>query len=293
MNDRQLSLFIAVADQGSFSKAEAEYHLSKQAIIAQINALEGEIGVPLLTRTTNGVRMTEAGCEFYRGVKEMIARKQELLARVRMRAEGPCLRLAAIEHHVLLRAVMEKYRAMYPQVRVEECFTAEMDELELVREGVIDIGEVVYSKGKRIGDLIYTKIMDAPYLCVMREDHPLAGRKQVSIQALAGNRVVHSRNKAGGLYSDELHQALAACTQVERRPGGQTRKAQIVREVCESGAIYLSPSPFLRKMKGYAVIPLDAPFTQEYGVVFARNPRSEVRAFVELACAMYSTETPA
>ena len=168
-----------------------------------------------------------------------------------------------------------------------------MDELEFVQEGVIDIGEVVYSKGKRIGDLIYTKIMDAPYLCVMCEDHPLAGRKQVSIQALAGNRVVHSRNKAGGLYSDELHQALAACTQVERRPGGQTRKAQIVREVCESGAIYLSPSPFLRKMKGYAVIPLNAPFTQEYGVVFARNPRSEVRAFVELACAMYSTETPA
>lgn len=83
MNEKQLSLFLTVADQGSFSKAEEIAYISKQAMLRQINSLEAEIGVRLLDRSAGGVRLTPAGREFYQGAGELLALREEVLSRCR------------------------------------------------------------------------------------------------------------------------------------------------------------------------------------------------------------------
>jgi DNA-binding transcriptional LysR family regulator len=56
-----LNVFVAVADQASFTKAARLLGLSTATLSQTIRALEGRLGVRLLNRTTRSVAPTDAG----------------------------------------------------------------------------------------------------------------------------------------------------------------------------------------------------------------------------------------
>jgi DNA-binding transcriptional LysR family regulator len=58
---RQLEYFVAVVDEGSFTTAAARLHVSQPGLSHQIQALERQLGGPLLERLPRGVRLTPAG----------------------------------------------------------------------------------------------------------------------------------------------------------------------------------------------------------------------------------------
>jgi DNA-binding transcriptional LysR family regulator len=66
MNDRFLSLqvFARVARTGSFSLAGRELRLSQPSASRIVAALEKRVGVPLLRRSTRGLKLTDAGGEY-------------------------------------------------------------------------------------------------------------------------------------------------------------------------------------------------------------------------------------
>ena len=61
MNLKQLEVFIAVAECGSFSRAAELCFLTQSTVSQHISALEKEFGLKLLDRTGKGALMTEAG----------------------------------------------------------------------------------------------------------------------------------------------------------------------------------------------------------------------------------------
>lgn len=58
---RKLDQLIAVAEEGSFTRAAARLHLSQQALSTSIRALEREVGVPLLERESSGISVLPSG----------------------------------------------------------------------------------------------------------------------------------------------------------------------------------------------------------------------------------------
>jgi DNA-binding transcriptional LysR family regulator len=58
---RQLEYFVAVVDEGSFTRAAEILHVTQPGLSHQIQALERELGGPLLERLPRGVRLTPAG----------------------------------------------------------------------------------------------------------------------------------------------------------------------------------------------------------------------------------------
>ncbi len=58
---RQLRIFVAVAEQRSFTRAGEIVHLRQQSVSKSVRELELELGVELLERTTREVRLTAAG----------------------------------------------------------------------------------------------------------------------------------------------------------------------------------------------------------------------------------------
>lgn len=58
---RELRVFVAVAEQLSFTRAAQQLHLTQQTVSKTVRDLELELGVELLERTSREVRLTPAG----------------------------------------------------------------------------------------------------------------------------------------------------------------------------------------------------------------------------------------
>ena len=67
-NVNDLTAFIAVAREGSFTKAAAQLGVSQSALSYTIRTLEARLGLRLRTRTTRSVSLTEAGERLLRSI---------------------------------------------------------------------------------------------------------------------------------------------------------------------------------------------------------------------------------
>src|SRR5437764_7035538 len=59
-----LETFVEVARHGSLTRAAEQLYLSQPSVSGRLQAIEAELGEPLLVRTPRGVRLTDAGREF-------------------------------------------------------------------------------------------------------------------------------------------------------------------------------------------------------------------------------------
>ncbi len=97
MTSHQLRLFLAVAQQRSFSRAAESQHLTQSAVSQQIEALEREHGVRLFERLPRRIELTDAGealLPYAERVTALLDEAAHALAEVRGVASGR-LRVAA------------------------------------------------------------------------------------------------------------------------------------------------------------------------------------------------------
>lgn len=69
----QIKTFIQVAEKGSLSRAAESLFITPASVMKQMNALEERLGLKLLSRTNQGIELTNAGKSIYDSAKEMIA----------------------------------------------------------------------------------------------------------------------------------------------------------------------------------------------------------------------------
>src|SRR6201996_7839555 len=79
MNDRftSMQLFVRVARSGSFSTAAHEMGMTQPTASRIIAALEKQVGVALLTRSTRAVTLTEAGTDYLARAEVILAALDE------------------------------------------------------------------------------------------------------------------------------------------------------------------------------------------------------------------------
>ncbi|MEI9904418.1 MAG: LysR family transcriptional regulator [Asticcacaulis sp.] len=118
-----LLAFLAVAREGSFTRAAAKLGVSPSALSHTLRALEARLGVRLLTRTTRSVAPTEAGERLllhvgphFDGIETELAALSEL----RDKPAGT-VRLTAGEHsaETVLLPALTRLLANYPDIKVE------------------------------------------------------------------------------------------------------------------------------------------------------------------------------
>lgn len=72
MYNPQLTTFLSVAQNGSFTKAADVLYITPTAVMKQINALEERLGIVLFARTNHGLQLTEAGKSFLQDARYVI-----------------------------------------------------------------------------------------------------------------------------------------------------------------------------------------------------------------------------
>lgn len=82
MEIQQLKFFLEVVRYKHFTIAASELCISQSSLFKHIKALEKELGVKLLDRSTRNVKLTEAGSEFFHFVNETIKLYNEMQIKV-------------------------------------------------------------------------------------------------------------------------------------------------------------------------------------------------------------------
>jgi DNA-binding transcriptional LysR family regulator len=132
----RLRVFIAVAEAGSFTAAADRLAMTKSAVSQGVAALERELGVQLLQRSTRRLAITQAGDALLADGRALLAQSQQVFERART-SQGELsglLRVTSAEIGVSFVApLIAEYLALHPQMRVEYVPTDQL--VDLVREG--------------------------------------------------------------------------------------------------------------------------------------------------------------
>lgn len=122
MDPTTLATFAAVARQGSVSAAAQDLHTVQSNVTARLKQLETELGVPLFTRHSRGMRLTDAGTRLLGYAQRLAALADEARAAVRDdgRAQGS-LRLGSMETTAAVRlpGALGRFHRAHPDVQIE------------------------------------------------------------------------------------------------------------------------------------------------------------------------------
>lgn len=145
MTLRQVSNFVAVAEEGSFTLAARRVHIAQPSLSQQVQALERDIGSRLLERTARGVRLTAAGREFLPEARAMLAAagRARLAVHKTESLEGGELEIATVRSLAVgvLPELIGEFRSRHPGVRIWLREFAHRERLNAaVMSGVSDIG---------------------------------------------------------------------------------------------------------------------------------------------------------
>lgn len=118
-----LVMFLAVAEERSFTRAAAKLGVSQSALSHSMRRLEARLGLRLLTRTTRSVAPTEAGerlSETLGPALEDLDARIASLTELRGRPAGT-VRITTSEHaaRTLLWPAVDRLTAEHPDIRVE------------------------------------------------------------------------------------------------------------------------------------------------------------------------------
>lgn len=188
-----LRTFCAVVEAGSISRAAARLHLSQPAVTRQLQALERELGGPLLRRDRRGATPTPLGEAVYRHAARAL-REAEACRRVaeQWRGEaGGSLVLGAGVTLVLftLPPVIARYRREHPGVRLRVVTGTSEEVVEHLRDHRVDVAVVTTVPAKTAG-LRVTPLFRDPLVLAVAPGHPLAGRGRARVADLAGQPVL-------------------------------------------------------------------------------------------------------
>ena len=200
-----LSVFLAVADERSFTRAAAKLGTSQSALSHTIRRLEERLGVRLLTRTTRSVAPTEAGerlVQTLRPAFDDISARLDALSELREKPAGT-IRITTGENaaETILWPALARLLPNYPDIAVELA----------IDQGLTDIVAGRYDAGVRLGeqvakDMVAVRIGPDLRMAVVGSPAYLASRPEPRTPYdLADHDCINLRlTTAGGLYAWEF-----------------------------------------------------------------------------------------
>jgi DNA-binding transcriptional LysR family regulator len=176
MELRHLRYFAAVAAHGSFSRAADNLHLTQPALSRQVKDLEEELGVPLFVRGKNAVTLTEAGELFYEEARDLLARADQAIQRVRGEARNEILRVGYAPSLTtgILPGALEKFQTATPRVRIEFADLTPREMVDLAKAGRLDLVIAPDGFESAVPSFQWSELRRSTLVLVMPATHQLA-----------------------------------------------------------------------------------------------------------------------
>jgi LysR family hydrogen peroxide-inducible transcriptional activator len=190
MELHQLRYFVAVADEGNFSRAAAKVRVAQPSLSQQIRKLEAEIGQPLFDRLPRSVVLTDAGrclLDYARQILASIGDARRCVDELKGRIAGDVAvgAIPTIAPYVLPQLVVT-FQKHYPDVTLHIVEDVTAGIVRRIESGELDVA--VASTCQKSPTLRIEHIAKEPLLALVPEGHPLAKQTLVSFDDLKSQR---------------------------------------------------------------------------------------------------------
>jgi len=186
MDFRQLTCFIAVAEERQLGKAAARLYLSQPPLSRHIQALETELGVRLFDRTATGMELTQAGIALLEEARNIEGLVQQATRKTRRAGTGQSgqLKIGVYGSSIygVVPRILRQFRLSYPEVELTLHYAQTPSQVQALRRGQVDL---VFERMVPIESDIRVQLVYSERLFVaMNASHPLSQREWVHISDL-------------------------------------------------------------------------------------------------------------
>jgi DNA-binding transcriptional LysR family regulator len=190
---RQLEHFLAVVEEGSFSRAAARVFLVQSSLSASLLALERGLGTELFIRGRRGAELTDAGRAFLepaRAVLEGAERARDAVAEVKGLLRGT-VRIASVfvPRSIDIVETIRRFREEHPGVEVRVLPADPKSMVELVADGQVDFA-ITPRVERTSAALRFEPLVSAPLVVVCPAGHRLAGAREVEPRDLVDESII-------------------------------------------------------------------------------------------------------
>ena len=207
MDLKQLVYIDAVVNQGSFSEAARQIYIAQPALSRKVHALEKDLGVKLLIRTSLGIQLTTAGEVFHKDIKQILNQLAQAKQRVRLFEQGQAGEIV-IGRTVMLLWVQELaeffhiFRARFPQVVLKMNTMLSGPQIKSLQQGQIDVGLLFFPPTDPC--LNFIKVHTDRLVLVTHSSSPMAKKLPKKLADIGQHDFIWFDREATSNYHDHL-----------------------------------------------------------------------------------------
>ena len=190
MELHQLRAFVAVAEEGSFTRAAQRLHVVQSAVSATIRTFEAELGAQLFERSTRRVALSDAGLALLPEARNVLAAADLALDAVHQVGSGlrGSVALGVMQapgmRAVDIAGILARFHADHPLVTLNVRHAGGSQEAaDHVREGRLDLAFVAWPDRTAPG-LALTLLTTETMVLACSAEHALATRRGVELADL-------------------------------------------------------------------------------------------------------------
>ena len=191
MDFAALRVFLAVAEERSFSRAAAKVHRTQPAVSQAVRRIERDLGEELFDRSSKTGTLTDAGRVLQNYGQRLVRLAEEAESAIRelrdLRRGRVLIGANEAAVHTLL-PLMARFREQVPDIAVDVRRVPARQIAAEVQQGSLDFGALSFRPAET--GLLEVVVGTDELVLLVPPSHPLAKRKQVTMEDVAGEPVV-------------------------------------------------------------------------------------------------------
>jgi DNA-binding transcriptional LysR family regulator len=186
-----LRVFLAVAEERSFSRAAAKVHRTQPAVSQAVKRLEDDLGEQLFDRSSKTGTLTDAGRALQNYGQRLIRLAEEAESAIRelrdLRRGRVLIGANEAAIHTLL-PLMAKFRKKVPDIAIDVRRVPARQIAVEVQQGSLDFGALTFRPA--VEGLLEVAVGSDELVLLVSPSHPFAKLRQITMEDVAGEPVV-------------------------------------------------------------------------------------------------------